>query len=493
MPARTHIVWYKRDLRVGDHRPLAEAAERGPVLPLYVAEPSIAAGEDYRPRQWTLIREALVELRARLAKRGQPLVVRCGEMPDVLAAIREQVGPIRLWAHEETGNRRTFVRDQRVREWAGERGVPFTEVPSRGVIRGPHDRDDWADRWETYMDRPLVYPPDALTPVDGIDPGPLPSHADLGLRPSTAALQQIGEAEAHRTLRSFFYDRGQTYRRAMSRPGPATTECSRISVHLAYGTISLRRVVHELRQRQDELRGARGEAATARRKALDSFDSRLHWHSHFTQKLEDAPRIEKESYIPAFDALRADDWDPVLYEAWLHGRTGFPMVDACMRRLRATGWLNFRMRAMLCSFAAYDCWLDWRRFAPAYGGLMADYVPGIHYPQVQMQSGTTGINRVRIYNPVKQGREQDPDGTFIRRWVPELSHLETTAYVHAPWKMSPIEQQAAGCVIGEDYPDRVVDHNDAYHHAQDAIHELRQRPEIQAQADTVLERHGSRA
>jgi len=493
MPARTQVVWYKRDLRVDDHRPLATAAERGPVLPLYVAEPSIAAGDDYLPRHWTLIREALIELRARLAKRGQPLVVRCGEMPDVLDAIREQARPLRLWAHEETGNRRTFERDRRVRAWAEEQGVPFTEVPSRGVIRGPHDRDEWADRWEAYMDQPLVYPPEAVEPVEGIEPGPMPSHADLGLRPSTAALQQIGEAEAHRTLDSFLYDRGRNYRRAMSKPGPATTECSRISVHLAYGTISLRRVVYELRQRQEELRGVGGEAAAARRKALSSFDSRLHWHSHFTQKLEDAPRIEHESYIPAFDQLRADDWDPALHDAWLHGRTGFPMVDACMRRLRKTGWLNFRMRAMLCSFAAYDCWLDWRRFAPIYGGLMADYVPGIHYPQVQMQSGTTGINRVRIYNPIKQGKEQDPDGAFIRRWVPELAPLETTAYVHEPWRMPPIEQQATGVVIGEDYPERIVDHNEAYHHAQDAIHALREQPEIQKQADAILERHGSRA
>ena len=493
MPIPTQVVWYKRDLRVGDHRPLATAAERGPVLPLYVAEPSIAAGDDYHPRHWTLIREALIELRARLAKRGQPLVVRCGEMPGVLDAIREQVGPIRLWAHEETGNRRTYERDLRVRDWAEEQGVPFTEVPSRGVIRGPHDRDHWANRWEAYMDRPLIHPPDTLRPVEGIEPGPMPAHADLGLRPSTAALQQIGEAEAHRTLESFLYDRGQDYRRAMSQPAPATTECSRMSVHLAVGTISLRRVVYELRQRQEELRGVGGEEAVARRKSLDSFDSRLHWHSHFTQKLEDAPRIEAESYIPAFDALRADDWDPALYEAWLYGRTGFPMVDACMRRLRKTGWLNFRMRAMLCSFAAYDLWLDWRRFAPTYGGLMADYVPGIHYPQVQMQSGTTGINRVRIYNPIKQGKEQDPNGTFIRRWVPELAPLETTAYVHEPWRMPPIEQQTAGVVIGEDYPERIVDHNEAYHHAQDAIHELREQPEIQEQADAILERHGSRA
>jgi len=241
------------------------------------------------------------------------------------------------------------------------------------------------------------------------------------------------------------------------------------------------------------LHGVSGEEAAAWRKSQSSFDSRLHWHSHFTQKLEDAPRIEKESYIPGFDDLRADDWDPALYDAWLHGRTGFPMVDACMRCLRTTGWLNFRMRAMLCSFAAYDCWLDWRRFAPTYGGLMADYVPGIHYPQTQMQSGTTGINSIRIYNPIKQGKDHDPEGTFIRRWVPELARLETDAYVHEPWKMSPIEQRAADFSVGEDYPERVVDHNEAYHHAQDAIRELRERPEIQEQADAILERHGSRA
>ena len=492
MSSPVQVVWYKRDLRVDDHRPLARAAERGPVLPLYVAEPSLAAADDYAPRRWTLIREALIELRARLAKRGQPLVVRCGEMPATLRAIREAVGPLRIWAHEETGNGRTYARDERVRAWAEEAGIPFTEVPQRGVIRGLHDRDQWADRWEASMRRPLAYPPDTLTPVDAIDPGPLPSHEDLGLGPSTAALQQIGEAEAHRTLHSFLTERGRQYPQKMSSPVTALQACSRLSVPLAYGTISLRRVVYELRRRQDALTARPDSTSRAWTQALQQFESRLYWHSHFTQKLEDAPRIEHESYIPAFDALRADDFDPARYERWLRGQTGFPMVDACMRCLRTTGWLNFRMRAMLCSFAAYDLWLDWRRFAPTYGGLMADYLPGIHYPQVQMQSGTTGINQLRIYNPVKQGHDHDPDGTFIRRWVPELAHLETDAYVHEPWRMTPIEQQAAGCVIGTDYPERAVDHLKAYHHAQETIRSMRKRPEIQAQAEVILQRHGSR-
>ena len=168
------------------------------------------------------------------------------------------------------------------------------------------------------------------------------------------------------------------------------------------------------------------------------------------------------------------------------------MVDACMRCLRATGWLNFRMRAMLCSFAAYDLWLDWRRFGAFYARMMADYEPGIHYPQLQMQSGTTGINTVRIYNPVKQGKDHDPDGTFIRRWVPELAGLKQTAYVHEPWKMTPIEQQSDGCVIGEDYPARVVDHTAAYRRARDRIYALRETDAVQAAKEAVLEKHGSR-
>jgi deoxyribodipyrimidine photo-lyase len=293
-------------------------------------------------------------------------------------------------------------------------------------------------------------------------------------------------------LQSFLYRRGRRYQQDLSSPLTAAASCSRISVHLAYGTISMRQVVHALRERRDELAGVDHEDAGQWRQALSAFDSRLHWHSHFMQKLEDAPRIEHESFIPDFDALREDEFDETLYAAWKAGRTGFPMVDACMRCLRTTGWLNFRMRAMLCSFAAYDCWLDWRRFAPFYAQLMADYEPGIHYPQVQMQSGTTGINAVRIYNPVKQGKDHDPDGTFIRRWVPELRGVTNAASVHAPWTMPPIEQHATGCVVGEDYPERIVDHNAAYHHANDRIGALRKQPAIKAKKEKVLEKHGSR-
>ncbi len=488
------VVWFKRDLRVRDHRPLHAAAARGPVLPLYVAEPSVCSAPDFGPRHWTLLAESLRELRATLAARGQPLVVRMGEMPGVLEDLRQRLGPFRLWAHEETGNALTYARDRRVRRWARARAVAFVECEQTGVTRGLGDRDGWAARWEAQMHRPLVPVPDALRPAAeaGFEgpPGALPTHADLGLAPDLTAVQAPGEAAAHDLLASFLHRRGRTYQHGISSPLTAEASCSRLSVHFALGTLSLRTVVQALEQRTADLAG--DPDAGAWRRSLASFGSRLRWHSHFMQKLDDAPRIEHESFIPAFDALRDGAFDPALYVAWKEGRTGFPMVDASMRCLRATGWLNFRMRAMLCSFAAYDLWLDWRRFGAFYARMMADYEPGIHYPQLQMQSGTTGINTVRIYNPVKQGKDHDPDGTFIRRWVPELAGLKQTAYVHEPWKMTPIEQQSDGCVIGEDYPARVVDHTAAYRRARDRIYALRETDAVQAAKEAVLEKHGSR-
>ena len=126
--------------------------------------------------------------------------------------------------------------------------------------------------------------------------------------------------------------------------------------------------------------------------------------------------MEARDVCPAFQSMRRgdDDWNEEYYQAWKHGRTGFPFVDACMRCLIQHGWLNFRMRAMLVSFATYNLWLDWTRISGHLARVFLDYEPGIHYPQIQMQAGTTGINAMRVYNVVKQGKDQDPDGTSVR-------------------------------------------------------------------------------
>ena len=234
-------------------------------------------------------------------------------------------------------------------------------------------------------------------------------------------------------------------------------------------------------ERQKTLRDGPAEERGFWLKSLNSFVGRLHWHCHFSQKLEDQPNLEVQSMIAAYDALRESNSERLVrYE---NGETGFPFVDACMRYLAATGWINFRMRAMLVSFASYDLWLPWRESGQVLARLFTDYDAGIHWPQVQMQSGVTGINTIRVYSPTKQGLDQDPSGDFTRRWVPELAHIPGKA-VHTPTEMEAI---SAG------YPTPIVDHKAATALAKDKIFTLRRDPALKALAAAVLEKHGSRA
>jgi deoxyribodipyrimidine photo-lyase len=214
-----------------------------------------------------------------------------------------------------------------------------------------------------------------------------------------------------------------------------------------------------------------------------SFAGRQHWHCHFMQKLEDEPRLEFENLHRAYDGLRPEVADPARLAAWCAGATGYPFIDACMWALKDHGWINFRMRAMLMSFASYHLWLPWRQTGLHLARQFTDYEPGIHWPQVQMQSGTTGINTMRVYNPVKQGYDQDPTGQFVRRFVPELAAVPD-AFIHEPWRWP----DAAGL----NYPAPVVDNLSAAKAARDALSGIRKQAEHRAIADTIQQKHGSR-
>jgi deoxyribodipyrimidine photo-lyase len=327
----------------------------------------------------------------------------------------------------------------------------------------------------------------------GLASVPLPTDRDLGLAADPCPGRQRGGRDAAvADLASFLAERGRSYRFEMSSPATADRSCSRLSAHLAYGTLSMREVAHATRARMAELDALpRTPERTAWQKSLVSFVGRLHWHCHFMQKLEGAPSIEHRNLHRAYDGLRPDDLTPDgpdadRFAAWAAGRTGFPFVDACMRSLQATGWINFRMRAMLTAVASYQLWLPWRPTGLHLARLFTDYEPGIHWPQIQMQSGTTGINTVRMYNPVKQGYDQDPTGAFVRRWVPELADVPDHA-IHEPWRFPDVRG-----IASEDYPDPIVDHVVAAREARTKVWGVRGGAAYRTAADAIQEAHGSR-
>jgi deoxyribodipyrimidine photo-lyase len=493
------VVWFKRDLRIRDHAPLTEAARAGPVLALYVYEPSLLTAEDMDGAHLRQVNAALRDLAEALEARGGRLVTRVGELPHVLEGIAQEVPIAALWSHEETTQRLADRRDRRVRRWVRARGIPWQERPQTGVVRRLASREGWAAAWEARMDAPPLPAPRAIVGVplrsDGIrELEDMDMLQAGGLVDSHPAFRPVGERVARQTLWQFLTERGVDYRRAMSSPLTAPTACSRISEHLASGTLSIRQALHAVRARRAELREERWRPTFDARwlTALDSFEARLRWHCHFMQKLEDEPALEYRCACPPFEALRERGAFPDRLRAFRDAQTGVPFVDACLRALQSTGWLPFRMRAMLVSYAAWDLWLDWRDVGAWLARQFVDYEPGIHYNQLQMQSGTTGINTLRIYNPHAQGERFDPTGAFVRRWLPELHDLPAE-WIHRPHEMPPLVQAMYGVRLDSDYPLPFVDHAGTVRWAKARVSEIRAEAGFRRAARAVYERHGSRA
>ncbi|MGC9417540.1 MAG: FAD-binding domain-containing protein [Rhodovulum sp.] len=477
------LLWFKRDLRVVDHPALVLAAEGGgEVLPLYIVEPEYWSLPDTSARQWAFTAESLFDLACALERLGAPLHVKTGDAVAVLESLATAYRVTRLVSHEETGNWWTYARDRRVAAWARARGMPWQELPQSGVVRRLKGRDGWAAARDSFMRRPLQAAPAGLRGVPGTTTA-IPTAHDLGLdSDSCPERQRGGRTEGMALLDSFLSERGRDYRKAMSSPRTGAISCSRLSPHLALGTLSPREVERATERRRAEVKGSREGWAGS----LKSFSARLAWRDHFMQKLENEPELERRCLHPAYEGLRPATPDAARLAAWASGETGLPFVDACMRSLISTGWLNFRMRAMLVSFASYHLWLDWRATGPILARYFTDYEPGIHWPQLQMQSGTTGMNTIRIYNPVKQGHDQDPAGAFTRAWVPELASVPD-AFLHEPWRW-----EGAGRLLGRDYPEPMVEMVAAARAAREAVWAVRRGDAFREEAARIVRRHASR-
>jgi len=432
-----------------------------------------------------------------------------GELPGVFGQLHSVINFAAIHAHQETGTQLTYERDNKVRAWCRESQIAYHEHTQNGVVRGYHKRIDRPAILATRLLQTAAHPaplqlpttpPDAkncqqllrfsrefsrgLTQGDNTDSTDFTSSQlclqDDGKRLyAENTLQSLGEDQANTELKSFLKIRGQKYRGGISSPNLAFTHGSRLSAHLAWGTISLRQVFAAKAERENDLRNSSSYRATAWRKSLNAFQSRLFWHDHFVQRFEAAPQMEFEALNPAYRKMNYLNDDAKL-QMWLTGKTGIPLVDACIRCVQTCGFLNFRMRAMLVSVACYGLGQDWRRIQYPLAHWFFDYEPGIHFSQVQMQAGVVGINTIRVYNPHKQLLEHDSSCKFVKQWIPELHNF--TAEEICNYQTYPLG----------DYPAPPDDFDSTAAQMKQRIFSIRNSEEGRKASAEIVEAYGSR-
>ncbi len=339
-----------------------------------------------------------------------------------------------------------------------------------GLQLNNFDRDTWSKNWNHIMNSDLLGVPKPSNNKDRLN---LIGFSDFKNEISCefsglSNIQKGGTSKAKELLETFLDQRCKGYRIKMSSPSQSEESCSRLSPHFTYGSISIRQVYQQLNKMLPELNN---------KKDLYSFKKRLYWHCHFVQKLHTEPELEFYSMHRMCDDLRPD-YDDEIIEKWIEGETGFPFLDACMKFLNENGWINFRMRAMIMSFASYNLWQPWQKTSPRLAELFTDYEPGIHISQVQMQSGVTGINLPRIYSISKQSMDQDPDAEWTKNLLPQLNSFDPRLIHNAE--------------LNDSYIPQIVDLKTSGKFARDQVWGIRKSIEFKNEARKVYLKHGSR-
>lgn len=476
MKKKINIVWLKRDLRTQDHLPLYLAEqEKIPYLPIFIFEPSSIHHPDCSLRHLQFQYFSLKNMETKI---GQQIPLFYEEVLKVFDYLSNTFDIQQMFTYQESGIQLTFDRDKKLKQFCLEKHIIWTEYQRDGIQRGLKQRKNWSQKWEETMRATIVKNSyNRKEDISFQNPYPIPKRLLSKLENYPKSFQPAGEDFAHKYLQSFLKDRIKKYNYHIGKPYESRKSCSRLSPYISWGNLSIRQVYQLTKN---------AKFSQSERFHQTNFLSRLRWHCHFIQKFEMEYRYETSFLNPAYKDFEYST-DKKLLKAWESGTTGIPIIDANIRCLKDTGWINFRSRALLVSFLSHHLLIDWRKGSYFLAKNFLDYEPGIHYPQMQMQAGTTGINTLRIYNPIKQSKEKDPKGLFIKEWIPELRMIPEE-YIHEPHQMSALELQMLG-ISTLNYPNPIVDVEQSGKIAREKLWSFKRSQQVKEHKQSILEKH----